>query len=102
MGTPEWNSGRLANFARLSNEFLVAPPHLPSEVVSAIYRRYRAADLTEFEAEEAIVTLAELPIELLYPPNLPVQALAIARELNLSTTYDAFYIALSEILGCEV
>lgn len=35
-------------------------------------------------------------------PELPLRALEIAAQFNLKWIYDAFYVALADIVGCEM
>lgn len=93
---------QLAQQTRLLDDSLVGPPHLPIEVTSALYRRLRAGELTDYEAYEGAATFAELPIQILLPPTLPSKAIELASKLDLKTPYDAFYLALGDILDCDV
>jgi predicted nucleic acid-binding protein len=36
------------------------------------------------------------------PPGLPRRAFEIAAQFQLKWIYDAFYVALAEIIGCEL
>jgi predicted nucleic acid-binding protein len=93
---------RMVTLERQLGAFLVGPPHLPIEVTSALYRRLREGDLESYEAYAGVAALAELPIEIVYPPSLPSIALEEADRLGLSTPYDACYLALGVILNCDV
>lgn len=93
---------KLAQETRNLGDWLVGPPHLPVEVTSALYRRMREGDLTDYEAFEGAGTFAELPIEIVSPPALASKALELAAALDQRTPYDSFYLALGEILDCEV
>ena len=43
-----------------------------------------------------------LPVERMSPPRLPVRAFEIAAQFQLKWIYDGFYVALAEIVGCDL
>jgi predicted nucleic acid-binding protein len=90
---------RLLSTAAQTGERLIAPPLLPSEVTNAIRQHLRRGFVGIAEAPALLGSFLTVPIALLAPVNLYQRALAIAVELNLPATYDAQYVALSELLG---
>jgi predicted nucleic acid-binding protein len=36
------------------------------------------------------------------PPDLPLRAFDIAAQFNLKWIYDAFYVALADMIGCDL
>ena len=81
---------------------LVAPPHLDVEVTSALYKRVRAKEVTADEAKARLGDYALIPMELLSPTGLAERAMEIALGFDWALPYDAFYLGLGELLGCEV
>lgn len=74
----------------LAGHDLAAPSILDLEVMSAIGRLARAGDISEEEAERAVVLLAEAPIRRLAAPGLAGEAWRLRGALRIS---DAFYVA---------
>jgi predicted nucleic acid-binding protein len=81
---------------------IVAPPHLIAEVTSAIYRRLRIGEILLPEAIERMSTFVSIPIELVAPPALAPRALQLASEFRWGYPYGAMYLAVGELLDCEV
>jgi predicted nucleic acid-binding protein len=81
---------------------IVGPPHLPVEVTSALYKRVRAGELTLEEAQHRTSDFSEIPIDLVYSDDLSRNALALSLEFGWKHPYDAFYLAVGELLKCEV
>ena len=81
---------------------LVSPFHLPAEVTSAVYKRLRDGSTTLEEATQALNDLAMIPLHLSHPEGITQRALGIATQLGLKYPYDAFYLALGELLNCDV
>lgn len=86
---------------------ILAPPHLPSEVVNAIYQRMRGRrapryHITEAEADQALQTFLVLPIRLISPDGLYQQAFAFAKSQATGAIYDSLYVTLARILTAEL
>ena len=96
------NALALLEAALTAQTDVIGPPHLPVEVTSAIHKRFRQRELTLAEARERLRAFSRIPIDLTYPASLAERALELAAELDLPYPYDAFYLAIGEILGCEV
>lgn len=54
------------------------------------------------EAAAALTVIRELRLMAVLPPRLPQLAFEIAVQFELKWVYDAFYVALAEIVGCEL
>lgn len=80
----------------------VAPCHLAFEVISVlrnhVHRRVISAEAGQaaFEAFEA------QDIALVHPIGLDGRAWELAQHYDRPTAYDAHYLALAEMLGCEL
>jgi predicted nucleic acid-binding protein len=80
---------------------ITAPPLLPIEVTNALYKRVRRAELTLSDAVMLLQQLLDLGIVLERTEKLHRSALEWARHLGLPATYDSYYLALADFLGCE-
>jgi len=58
-------------------------------------------ELTPEQAETAFVKLQALPIQQVSVPGQRQRAWEIATEFGFATVYDATYLALAELRGCE-
>ncbi len=98
--TDEANSlGRLWN----SQGIRVAAPYLmPVELTNALHQRVVRGELTVEAATQRMASLLSSGLELHQPPHLYGRALALARQLGQGATYDAHYLALAEMLDCEL
>ncbi len=85
-----------------SGGLLVAPPHFSAEASSAIYKRFQQGHLSLDDALILVEESENLPVERMSPPRLPVRAFEIAAQFELKWIYDAFYVALAEIVGCDL
>ncbi len=81
---------------------LVVVPRFCSEVSSLIYKHFQQGRLSLSEALGLVEEGENLPVETMSPPGLPARAIEIADQFNLKWIYDAFYVALAEIVGCEL
>ena len=92
----------------VAGERIVAPPLLPIEVTNIVRRRMRRAKqpgeplLSLAEARQHLERFLAFSVELRLPPQLHERALELAAAHGLPTVYDAHYIALAEVLGCEL
>ena len=79
----------------------VAPYLMPVEVANALRRRVVRGELTLEDAVRLLEYLLASGIELRDEPNLHARALQVSSRLNQGAVYDAHYLALADILGCE-
>jgi predicted nucleic acid-binding protein len=82
-------------------ERLVAPPLYRPEVTNVLFQKFRRGELDRDDAAEMNVALLSL-VAVLEPPRIYSRALALAREFNLTATYDSLYLALAESEGYEM
>jgi len=81
---------------------LLGPPLLFIEVTSVLREKLIQRQITSQEAESAFSTFQLLPIARAWPQELHTKAWEIAKALNQRKAYDAHYLALAEIEGCEL
>jgi len=81
---------------------VVAPAHVLVEVSSAIYKRVRHGGMVLEDALRLMDDVQALPILAMSPPGLHRRAFEIAAQFQLKWIYDAFYVALAEIVGCDL
>ncbi len=85
---------------------IVGPPHLPGEVTSAIYQRWRSIDpdkhLDDAEALDALRWFLAFRIELLTPPDLYEQAFTFAMTSGVPSIYLSMYVVLAQLMGVEL
>jgi predicted nucleic acid-binding protein len=93
---------KLRRDARLASDPLIAPPHFIPEVSSAVYKRFTLGEVTAAEAERLLQNLARFPIDVTSPPDLAARAFEIASAFRFKWIFDAFYVALADIVGCDL
>jgi predicted nucleic acid-binding protein len=81
---------------------MVAPPHMPIEVVNTIRKKARRGEISPADSEDALAAFLALPISLAMPDGLYESALLLATRFDRPTVYDTTYVALAEIAGCEM
>jgi predicted nucleic acid-binding protein len=89
-------------FARFHGIELVAPPLLWIEVVSALHAAMWRGEFRREQAEPMLKRAIAAPIERVEPESLPTGSWAVADELGWAKTYDANYVALARIIGCQL
>ena len=100
----EEHSDRARAISRLwANEGIqaAAPYLMPVEVTNALHRRVVRGELTVEDAVRLLEYLLASGIELRDEPDLHARALQVASKLSQGAVYDAHYLALADILGCE-
>lgn len=80
---------------------VIAPHLLRYEVASALWRKAARGLIQIEDARQALSVALSLDITFLDPPELPLRAFDLADRLNRPTTYDMYYLALTEIVGGE-
>jgi predicted nucleic acid-binding protein len=78
---------------------VAAPDLVDVEAVAVLRKRWLAGAITESRFEAAIADLEQLGISRY--PTLPLMRRAFELRANV-TAYDASYVALAELLGCEL
>jgi predicted nucleic acid-binding protein len=81
---------------------LYAPTLWRSETLSAMYEAVGRGELGEDEARTRLAYVNALKIRLLGDAVLRRRAWEIAHQLNLSTTYQAEYVALAQLQKCTL
>lgn len=89
----DWASSGLA---------VIAPGLLPFEVTSAVYKRVRRGELSLDQAQEALDVVLAIGVRIESETYLHQRALALAHRFDRPTPYDAHYLALAELRGCDV
>ena len=85
-----------------ANESIVAPQLLLFEGTNTVRQQMRKQNaLTLDEARRTLADFLALPIEIHSPPGMHMLALNIADTYALPAVYDAHYLALADLLGCE-
>jgi len=79
----------------------VAPPLLPVEMTAVLRKYVYRGALTLEQGFKALQTALAFDVTLLTFPDLHARAWQLAAQLNRPTAYDAHYLALAQILGCE-
>lgn len=80
---------------------IVAPWLLLFEAHSVLRRKVSRNEVSEEEARQAWRLLRRQGIRTAHPRGLFDRAWALAAELNRPTTYDAVYLAVAELRGCD-
>ncbi len=81
---------------------MVAPSLVRFEVANVIHRKMVRGDIGAASAIELMTKLLALPIELRDMPEIHARAIELADELRQGAAYDSHYLALAEILECDM
>lgn len=81
---------------------IVAPDHLIPEVTSAIYKKCQLGQIRMELGRLLVAGAGQLAVDAVSVPGLPLRAFEIAAQFGLKWVYDAFYVALAEIIGCDL
>jgi predicted nucleic acid-binding protein len=76
---------------------LLAPTLLRSQTLSALHEAVQRGELTAEVARERLGRIGKLPIRLLGDAVLRRRAWEVADQLGWSSTYDAEYVALTQL-----
>jgi predicted nucleic acid-binding protein len=76
---------------------LLAPTLLRSQTLSALHEAVQRGELTAEVARERLVRVGKLPIRLLGDAMLRRRAWELADQLGWASTYDAEYVALTQL-----
>jgi predicted nucleic acid-binding protein len=80
----------------------VAPYLLPVEGANVLYRRAVQQDLSLQAAIRLLGEFISAGIELMEPGGFHQRALNLADSLRQGAVYDAHYLALADMIGCEL
>jgi predicted nucleic acid-binding protein len=80
-----------------SEHELLAPTLLRSQTLSALHEAVERGELTADVARERLARIGRLPIRLLGDAVLRRRAWEVADRLGWATTYDAEYVALTQL-----
>lgn len=81
------------------NHELLAPTLIRSQMLSMIYAAVRNGHVTAAEAKERLDRIGKMKIRLLGDAVLRRQAWKVAEQLDWESTYEAEYIALTQLQG---
>jgi predicted nucleic acid-binding protein len=79
---------------------IIAPPHMPIEVINTLRKKVRREEITPADAEQALAAFLGFPISISTPDGLYESALLLAQRFDRPTVYDTHYVALAEFAGC--
>lgn len=81
---------------------LVAPHLLPMEVANVLHRAVVDGKLVLDEAKRLMSRFLGSAVDLTYDSASHTRAMEIASELGQGAVYDSHYLALAELLNCEL
>ncbi len=90
--------GESAQRILASGDALIAPDLILAEVANVIWKRHQRGELDNTEADELLLDVSRLPLQLIPTPTVVNSALALATRTR-RTVYDCTYLALSLELG---
>jgi predicted nucleic acid-binding protein len=87
----------------LSDDLIIAPPLLPSEVANSVRQRMRGTPpLPRSDALALLDHFLSFSVEIRTPADLHRQALILAADFDLPAVYDAQYLVLAQTYGCDL
>mgnify|MGYP005841438937 CR=1 FL=1 len=100
----EWSSEArsLASSWTIQESQLFAPYHLIYEASSVIWNRVYRGILTPGAGEQAFATLHAQKFTYVHTESLFQDAWGIAQRFRRPTLYDCYYLALADMLGCDL
>ncbi len=81
---------------------LICPPIFHAEVTTGLRKQVYFRRILPEEGEEAFAIYEALPVTNIDNPDVYRKAWELAKEFNLSRTYDMQYIAVAELEDCEL
>lgn len=81
---------------------IVTAPLFFAEVTSVLREKVHFGRISPDDGQDAFDTFHELTVRSVQPPDLQRVAWRLAREYNRPRAYDAQYLAVAAILGCEL
>jgi len=94
--------GSPRGFGFFGSEELVAPPLLWSESRSALHEAMWRREISRTQGERSLRALETAPVRVRTHRALGRRAWEVASELGWAKTYDAEYVALAQILACQL
>ena len=91
---------RLYEHSLAESDTVIAPPHMPVEVLNAIRKRVSRRDLTPVEADEAATAFLDFAVSLAAPRDMHMKSMSLALQFDRPTVYDTHYVALAQIAEC--
>lgn len=88
--------------AKIESHQAVAPPLMWSEALSVLHEGKWRGIVSSDLADEMLSRLGTCRIERRMPSDLYAEAWRIADQLGWAKTYDAEYVALARLLGCQL
>jgi predicted nucleic acid-binding protein len=85
-----------------AGEPIVEPPLLRSEVTNAIRQRMRREGVQMARALQLLEQFLAVPLTFEAPERLSRDALMLADAHQLPAVYDAHYVALAQLVGCDL
>lgn len=92
----------LARFWVRSGIQPTAPYLMPTEVANALYRRVLRGEMSLQAAAMLIDGLLDSGLDIREPVSLHIRAIEMAAQLGQDTIYDTHYLALAELMDCEL
>ncbi|HTW42788.1 MAG TPA: type II toxin-antitoxin system VapC family toxin [Solirubrobacteraceae bacterium] len=89
-------------FASLRGHELVAPQLMLIEASSVLHEMAWREEITKPRAKTMLGRLLKAPVKIRRPAGLIESAWRVADELGWAKTYDAQYVALAQILDCQL
>ncbi len=95
-------TGELIRSVTATGEPLYAPSHFRGEVLNVIRKRMRRNSLSQEQALALLDQFLLLPIDVVSPPKEHHDALEIAPKYDLPTVYNAYYLNVAHVVGCDL
>lgn len=80
---------------------MVAPSLLPYELASTLFKQAALGRISEKVAREGVALLKTAGVRLYLSDDLDEMAWQIGSRCGLTVLYDAYYLALAELLQCD-
>ena len=80
----------------------IAPGLILVEATNVLHRRALQGHFSQSQAKQLLLMLLSIDIEIRESPQIHIQALELAQELQMPAVYDTHYLALAEILECDL
>lgn len=88
--------------AEAAGRQIFTPLHFNAEVANAVWRKVTRGLLTFDEGLAALAALQEYRTLGISPAGLLPRSFEVARALRYAAVYDCIYVAVAELVGCEL